>query len=193
MTIILSNSLALITPDDIEAHEKPRAFFPFNETFDKGGKDITITKILVVNHYEATRVQTRHIDKLADHIEKIMNENNWDILKNGKLDKQYFSLVNSIASGHGLKTKETNNVEDRMVSFASKFCAHHNQKAPFYDSLVLGKLKHWVKTTGLRLTRHDYEEYVRVLIELQKKQKLEEFSLRHIENYLWVSAKNEKN
>lgn len=72
-----------------------------------------------------------------------------------------------------------------MISFASKFCGHHNQKAPFYDKYVYEALKSW----GFKIGYRNYEEYVKAFYELQKLQQLENFSLRHIESYVWKSVK----
>lgn len=183
-------SLARPNLSDLSTHPQPKMIFPFNETSKKNNKEIIISKILAVNFYESTRVQNRHIESLAEHIALVMDECNLEFLQTPKLSDEYFILVEKIASGHGLKTKDTNESEDHLISFSSKFCAHHNQVAPFYDRYVFEILKYWVKDFDIKIEWHNYRNYVDAFLVLQQHQHLESFSLRHIESYTWQLAKN---
>jgi len=174
---------------ELSAYEKPEVIYPFSDVSTKGDIEFIIPKILLVNFYEKTQVKDKNIEDLAKHIDRVMAEENWDVLRSGDLSEDYFLIAEQIAQGHGIKSNQNNPSEDTMTSFASKFCGHHNQKAPFYDKYVWEILKYWVKGTGFKMEWHNYRNYVEAFWHLQECHPyLKSFSLRHIESYIWSVA-----
>jgi len=180
------------TKHDISSCDLPQIVFPFDEAFvkdKKRKKELILAKILVVNFRDSARVQNQNIEKLADYIDGIIDDHSFEILRAGELNEEYFSLVEKIASQHGLPARKNNKNGDHLLSFSSKFCANHNQKAPFYDTYAWNLLNYWLIDLGFKMKWHDYKNYVEALIKLQKHQHLEDFFLRHIEYYVWELAK----
>ena len=127
--------------------------------------------------------------------------NAWDTLRDGvlkstgELNDAYLLLVDKIAKGHETSSRKDNydkKIYDNLVSFASKFCGNHNQNSPFYDNLVWEFINYWGKVYAKKDTGYDYfvnykdyRKYVEVFCKLREQQKLENFSLRHIELCIW--------
>ena len=106
-------------------------------------------------------------------------------------ESEYLYLVEKIASQHSIKQNRTNKNPAHFLSFASKFCGHHNQIYPFYDNLVFT----YLKDNGYDVKYHDYQKYVNAL----KKLRIDigftesEVTMRHIEYYIWKMKKDENN
>jgi hypothetical protein len=159
--------------------------FPFDGTL-QGNENEIVTKILFVMNKESVYLPNIGVEPLAKHIKSILaDESKYDILKAGELNDEYFEIVEKIAVGHGVKNNPKYK-ESNLISFSSKFCGHHNQKAPFYDNLCYELVKYWIND---KLQERNYRQYVDALKQLQKKQKLEAFSLRNIESYMWQIGK----
>jgi len=154
--------------------------FPFDRTLSENDSGI-LTKILFVNYEDSTQVKNKNIKKLVGHIQSVMGDKEWTIIRAGELTDEYFEVVERISHGHRIKSNPGNDREDDLTSFASKFCAKHNQKAPFWDNDVHELLKYW----GFPAKYRNYPDYVNALRQLRDQQELGEFSLRHIEGHLW--------
>jgi hypothetical protein len=176
----------LPTAKDINSGGK--VTFPFTVDFSEDYIDVIYTQIWHVNYWESVQIKDKNIPTLAEHIRKIIGINELNILKAGELTEEYFEIVEKIAVGHEIRTKSTNIVEDNLTSFASKFCGHHNQKAPFFDRYVFELMNYWIGDK-FKLEWRNYRNYVEAFKLLQKQQKLEKFSLRDIESYMWKVAK----
>ena len=86
--------------------------------------------------------------------------------------------------------------EDKIISFASKYCSFHNDNYPIYDGYVVLALKEingGKRCTGILgvkntiLENKNYEDYCNVIDTLKnEKFNLQEFSYRDIDKYLWL-------
>ena len=96
-------------------------------------------------------------------------------LKNGDI-----ALVGKIAPvSIGGKTRN-------LYSFASKYCSHHNPEAyPIYDSYVEKVLMYFKKEDDLK----DYGKFIEVMKRFKKFYDLEDFTIREIDIYLWLTGK----
>lgn len=98
------------------------------------------------------------------------------------------SLVNEMA------LVKVGGKERNFFSFASKYCNHHHQEPfPIFDSYVDKMLLHFGKADGFaRFKKEDlrqYRQFVEVIRLFRRHYKLEQFSLREIDIYLWLAGK----
>lgn len=105
-----------------------------------------------------------------------------------KLEKGDLSIVNAIASNK-ISDKDKN-----FYSFASKYCSHHNQEEyPIYDSYVDQMLRYFRKVDGFynfdNSDLKDYPKFKNILLKFKKFYKLEAYSLKDIDKYLWQAGK----
>lgn len=82
-----------------------------------------------------------------------------------------------------------------LVSFASKYCNHHLQEPfPIFDSYVQKMLWHFRRVDRFARFQkpelRDYPRFVELIRRFQTKYKLEKFSLREIDIYLWLAGKD---
>lgn len=162
--------------------QKPQIEFPFDSSLSGNPNEI-LTKILFINYWESTRIKNIDINELKIHIESILCEQDYKTICKGVLNDDYYSVVNKIAFGHGIKTRPP--TEDNLTSFASKFCGSHNQKAPFWDNLVSDLLKY----LEYKHERRNYREYVLAFKKLKEENHFNKYSLREIERAMWGVAK----
>ena len=113
-------------------------------------------------------------------------------LKN-RLNAGDIALVSEIAGL--LKTDNENKKE--YISFASKFCAFHNEaKFPIYDRIsreMLAKInKTQSFTERFNKDKIPYEKYVEIYNSFIKKFGLEELTYREVDKYLWSVGKELK-
>lgn len=106
-----------------------------------------------------------------------------DRLKNGDI-----SLVNEIANNK-ISGKEKN-----FYSFASKYCSHHNQEEyPIYDYYVDQMLRHFRNVDAFfdfdNNDLKNYEKFKNILLRFREFYKLEKFSLKDLDRYLWQVGK----
>lgn len=105
-----------------------------------------------------------------------------------RLENNDTELVNEIA-------KITINEKDKnFYSFATKYCSHHKpDDYPIYDSYVEKMLIHFNKEDKFgNFKREDLKNYTRfkeILIEFRKFYKLEDYTLKEIDKYLWQAGK----
>lgn len=182
-----------ITIDDIkqrlhdDKREKLQVCFPFDDSLIGNPNEI-LTKILFIKFKESTPRKNIEIIPLKTHIEKVMCSKDFEIIRCGELNEDYFNIVDKIASGHGIRNKKKDGTlteECCFLSFATKFCASHNQVAPFLDTLVPTLLKYF----GYKYASSNYRSYVECLKQLQKENDLTEYSLREIELTMWEVVK----
>ncbi len=177
-----------VTIDDVieslhdNGDKNTRIYFPFDCSL-AGNPNEILTKILFINYLESTQIKNKDIENLKEHIERVMCDRDFEVICQGELNEEYFSVVDKIAFGHGIKRKNT--TENNLTSFASKFCGSHNQKAPFWDNLVFNFLKY----LGYKHEYRNYRAYVAAFKKLQKEHDLTEYSLREIEGNMWKVAK----
>ena len=81
-----------------------------------------------------------------------------------------------------------------FYSFATKYCSHHNPiDFPIYDSYVEKILLYFNKidkfSSFKRIDLKDYRKFKGILLDFQKYYKLERFSLKEIDRYLWLLGK----
>ena len=99
-----------------------------------------------------------------------------------------YSLVNDIAA-ISIKGRPRN-----FYSFASKYCSHHKpDRYPIYDSYVEKMLTHYGamdKFSGFdRAELKNYERFIRIIGEFRQYYGLADYSLREIDNFLWLAGK----
>ncbi|HEU0188941.1 MAG TPA: hypothetical protein VFQ97_03000 [Gallionella sp.] len=98
------------------------------------------------------------------------------------------SLVNEIALVT-IKGKQRN-----FYSFATKFCSHHQADVfPIFDSYVEKMLCYFEKCDSFsqfaKPDLRDYGRFVEVVHAFRTHYRLEQFSLREIDIYLWLEGK----
>lgn len=138
-------------------------------------EDILI-KCSTLNDFYSTNIFS--IFPVAKHIHQL------DIDK--RLKEGDLTLVNDIAY-----VKE---LDRRFYSFASKYCSHHNpEQFPIYDSYVSKILMHFKKVDKFaKFTNNnlkDYAKFRNVLDEFKTYYRLEQYSLKELDKYLWLLGK----
>jgi len=149
---------------------------------NKNIEDILL-KTSVINDLYSTNILDTF--KIAGHILSLKIDR--------ALEKGDPKIVNKIASGHGIKNKKTGK-ELNFYSFATKYCYNHNpEKYAMYDSFVSKILKAYRKKTNFYDFRNeDFKDYVRfleVLDEFKEYFKLNGFSFKEIDRFLWIYGK----
>lgn len=144
---------------------------------NKSLKNIII-KCSVLNDFYSTNIFK--VYPVARHILELDID---DRLKNGDI-----SLVNEIANNK-ISGKEKN-----FYSFASKYCSHHNQEEyPIYDYYVDQMLRHFRNVDVFFDFDNDdlknYEKFKNILLKFREFYKLEKFSLKDLDRYLWQAGK----
>jgi hypothetical protein len=105
-----------------------------------------------------------------------------------RLEVNDYSLVNDIAQ-IAIKAKTIN-----FYSFASKYCSHHKPTSyPIFDSFVEKMMLHYKIVDSFngfdKVDLKDYECFIQIIKSFQSFYKLEEFSLREIDIFLWLAGK----
>jgi len=98
------------------------------------------------------------------------------------------SLVNKIAPVT-IKGKTRN-----LYSFASKYCSHHQPEIyPIFDSYVEKMLMYFKRTdkfdSFIKSDLRKYERFLEIIHKFKQYYKLDSFSLRQIDIYLWLAGK----
>lgn len=144
---------------------------------NKSLKNIVI-KCSVLNDFYSTNIFK--VYPVACHILEL------DIDK--RLKKGDISLVNEIANN------KIANKEKNFYSFASKYCSHHNQdEYPIYDSYVDQMLRHFRNIDRFFCFDNDdlkdYKKFKNILLEFRKFYKLDKYTLKELDKYLWQVGK----
>ena len=87
-----------------------------------------------------------------------------------------------------------NGKEIRFYSFATKYCSQHRPDVfPIYDSFVDKVLVHFRNEDKFYEFKNEklrcYETFNNVILEFRKFYKLEQFSLKQLDQYLWTIGK----
>lgn len=141
--------------------------------------DILI-KVASLNDFYSTNILSPF--KMAKHILELNIDSR---LSTGDL-----SLVNDIAT---LEVRPGKIVQ--MYSFASKYCSHHYPDIyPIYDSYVEYILKYFKSKDAFSTFKNsdlkNFSEFKKVIIQFQEYYKIEEFSVKNIDRYLWQLGKH---
>ena len=152
---------------------------PFQGQYNsnKSLKNIII-KCSVLNDFYSTNIFK--VYPVACHILEL------DIDK--RLKQGDISLVNEIANN------KIANKEKNFYSFASKYCSHHNQEEyPIYDSYVDQMLRHFRNVDRFvdfdNEDLKDYKKFKNILLDFRKFYKLDKYSLKELDKYLWQAGK----
>lgn len=164
-------------PDYTTQEEAIDELFQGYYNSNKSLKNIII-KCSVLNDFYSTNIFK--VYPVARHILELDID---DRLKNGDI-----SLVNEIANNK-ISGKEKN-----FYSFASKYCSHHNQEEyPIYDYYVDQMLRHFRNVdVFFDFDNNDlknYEKFKNILLKFREFYKLEKFSLKDLDRYLWQADK----
>jgi len=138
-----------------------------------------ILKVSALNDFYSTNIFDTY--SVAERILSIKDFN--ERLKNAD-----YSLVNEIAQ------VTINGKTKNFYSFASKYCSHHRPDLfPIYDSYVEKMLLFYDKNTRFmtckKLDLKNYQKFVSTIKGFQEAYKLEKFSLRDIDVFLWQVGK----
>lgn len=137
-----------------------------------------LLKSVTLNDFYSTNIFS--IFPVARHI---VNLNIDEKLRSGDV-----SLVDSI------KDIIISGKQKSFYSFATKYCSHHNDKDfPIYDSYVDKVLRYYRKLDGFsEFNNNDlkiYQRFKEILIDFKKFYGLEQFTLKQIDQYLWLFGK----
>lgn len=141
-------------------------------------EDVLI-KVCLLNDFYSTNILDTF--RVAKHIL------NLDIDK--RLKAGNLGLINDIAIVTMKNGKSRN-----FYSFASKYCAHHQADVyAIFDSFVQKDLLYFAKKDKFCEFKRDdlknYKEFSRILREFIKFYNLKRYSLRQIDQYLWLLGK----
>lgn len=152
----------------------------FSKVYPKNNdlNDILI-KVCSLNDFYSTNIFDTHC--VAKHI------------LNLKIDRQLSrkdpALVNTVAL-----VKMNNSQVKNFYSFASKYCSHHfPEDYPIYDSYVRKMLMFFNKRNQFKKFKSDdlkdYTFFKETIVDFQKSYNLEKFTLKQIDQYLWLVGK----
>ncbi len=91
-----------------------------------------------------------------------------------------------------IKIQRKDGKEMRPYSFASKYCSHHKpNEYPIYDSYVDEVLWLFMKEElgKKRIRLKNYSIFKEILIKFRSKYELEKYSLKEIDQYIWLLGK----
>lgn len=150
-------------------------------------KDIrnVLLKAATLNTFYSTNIYS-----IYSVVERICEIKDFD----GRLAAGDVSLVNEIKKVT-IKDKEKN-----FLSFASKYCSHHNQDAfPIYDYYVEAVLEHFRDCKDVngksfakfynKDIKDSYKKFYDVVVAFRDAYGLDGFSLKEIDRYLWLTGK----
>lgn len=137
-----------------------------------------LLKVSALNDFYSTNIFDTY--SVAKHILKK------DI--DARLEANDYSLVNDIAK-ISIKEKTKN-----FYSFASKYCSHHKPTSyPIFDSFVEKMMLHYKAADGFngfdKGDLKNYERFIEIIKSFQRFYRLEKFTLREIDIFLWLAGK----
>lgn len=138
-----------------------------------------LLKVSALNDFYSTNIFDTY--SVAEHI------HTKDI--DGRLRTDDYSLVNDIAQ-ISIKNKTKN-----FYSFASKYCSHHKPTSyPIFDSFVEKMLLHFKSVDNFdsfdKVDLRSYGRFIKVIRNFQSFYKLDKFTLREIDIFLWLAGKD---
>jgi len=144
----------------------------FREQYPKNTKiEEVLVKVAVLNDFYAANIFK--VYPVARHIVKLDIDNS---LANADLD-----IVDKIA--------RVDEKSKRHYSFATKYCSHHRpDDFPIYDKFVSKTLTYF-KDKFYKSGEFDlknYKSFKNVILEFRKFYKLEQYTLKQLDHYLWV-------
>lgn len=133
-----------------------------------------LAKVVVLNQLYNSRVLNIHLETLAKHIVSCDLDAHFDALS--------LDAVDLIVSCEGIR---------HYYSFATKYCSWHRPDFyPIMDSYVNQALWDYRRTDGFAVFKRQdlerYPEFVRIVREFRTHFGLEEFSLKQIDECLWM-------
>ena len=157
-----------------KAIDKLIGCFPQNKTIED-----VLLKVVVINRLYSTSVYG--VNEMAEHI---LSQDIDIRLKSGDL-----SLVDAIATGHGIPIGETKK-ERCFYSFATKYCNWHNKKSyPIYDSFVDKILFHYMKQDKFsefkRTDLRDYSRFSKIVADFIEYYSITDYGLKELDKFLW--------
>lgn len=147
--------------------------FPLNNNLDK-----ILVKVCTLDVIFSAQA-SRWFFEVSEHI---LNYDFDNKLKNDDID------VNDFANIY-IKDK---NKKRNFYSFASKYCSHHKpEEYPIYDSYVDDILWFFMKEelNNKRINLKNYKKFKDTLIKFRSKYELENYSLKEIDQYIWLLGK----
>jgi hypothetical protein len=137
-----------------------------------------LLKVSALNDFYSTNIFDTYT--VAKHIQRANIDNR---LRIGDL-----SLVNELAQ-ITIRDKPKN-----FYSFATKYCNHHYpDNFPIYDYYVEKMLTHYGKVDAFSAFHKTdlkcYDKFVKTIREFSRHYKLEQFSLREIDIFLWLAGR----
>ena len=137
-----------------------------------------LIKVGILNDFYSTNI--RDTFAVAQHIVAIGIDKN--------LDKEDINIVDKIARVC------INGKNKRLYSFATKYCSHHNPNFyPIYDSKVDKVLMYFKSQEEFAVFEkedlRDYPSFRNIVLKFREHYKLEKYSLREQDYYLWLFGK----
>lgn len=154
----------------------------FTKTYPKNDDLLEITiKVSALNTLYSTQLH-KYLFAVVDHLKNLSIDE--------RLQAGDISLINDI-----IQTPLSNGKLYRCYSFATKYCSFHRPDVyPIYDSYVdkvLVYLQDRDKfAEGMAMDNKNYESYNNAILAFRKYYKLEEYSLKQIDKYLWHLGSN---
>lgn len=142
-----------------------------------------LLKVCALNDFYSTHIFA--VYPVAEHILKNRIDR--------KIDTAEYEIVNKLAKIQ-IKSKRKN-----FYSFASKYCGHHKPKDfPMYDYHVERMLMHYKRIhrneDGFPKFKKDdlrnYPKFVQIISEFQNHFRLNKFTLRQIDIFLWLTGRD---
>ncbi|AOM83520.1 hypothetical protein [Salisediminibacterium beveridgei] len=156
----------------------------FNETYCNNSKiDEVLIKVASLNDFYSTNIFS--VYTVAKHVQSLKIDN--DLKCHDK------KLVNKIAlvdlGGRGIKN---------FYSFATKYCSHHFPlNYPIYDSYIDRVFRYYRYHDKFASFKNDdlknYPCFVEIFKKFQSHFKLEKYTLKQMDRYLWLLGKNHFN
>lgn len=167
--------------NDVVLNKLFKSIHPQNTKFDE-----VIVKVATLDSLYNTQLSKyRAAVPVANHIIGIA-----DIDK--RLQSGDVSVVDEIA-----QNRLPDGRDYRCYSFATKYCSFHNPDAyPIYDSYVDKVLKLFNKEDNYiegRINNKKYHQYAECIRAFRKFYKLEDYSLKQLDKYLWQLGDELKN
>ena len=143
-----------------------------------------LLKTVVLNDFYSTNIFS--IFGVAKHILSIPNID--ELLELGNIE-----LVNKIRE-NSFTDKKGNEKKKDFYSFATKYCSHHRPDLfPIYDGFVGKVLCYFRNEDKFAYFKNDdlkkYATFRNVIVEFRRFYKLEQFSFKELDRYLWQIGK----
>lgn len=167
------DTLEKYTAQEIAINKLFSSTFPNNDKIEE-----VLAKVAILNDFYSTNIFSTY--PVAKHIVDLKIDSR---LKAGDL-----SLVPEIA-----KVDINGNIK-RFYSFATKYCSHHNESVyPICDEYVKRVLIYFRNTEGFTSFKNtelnDYQIFARTINDFITFYRLEEFTVKEIDKYLWLLGK----